>query len=127
MSDSRAGPFVLERPLATRAMGEVWAAVHEPSGAPVALKFLARKHATDPRAVAAFRAEARALAPSSIPASCASTTTGSPKGGVPFFAMERAPGGTLADLGARDDVTAILLSLLDALAHVHARGLVIAT
>jgi hypothetical protein len=40
------GPFVLERPLATRAMGEVWAAVHEPSGAPVALKFLARKHAT---------------------------------------------------------------------------------
>src|SRR6185436_7525468 len=124
MSDSRVGPFVLERPLATRAMGEVWAAVHEPSGVPVAVKFLARKHATDPRAVAAFRAEARALAAVEHPGVVRIHHYGIAEGGVPFFAMERAPGGTLADLGSRDDVPAVLLSLLDALAHVHARGLV---
>jgi hypothetical protein len=124
MSDSRVGPFVLERPLATRAMGEVWAAVHEPSGVPVALKFLARKHATDPRAVAAFRAEARALAIVDHPGVVRIHHYGIAEGGVPFFAMERAPGGTLADLGIRDDAPAILSSLLDALAHVHARGLV---
>jgi len=124
MSDSRVGPFVLERPLATRAMGEVWAAVHEPSGVPVAVKFLARKHATDPRAVAAFRAEARALAAVEHPGVVRIHHYGIAEGGVQFFAMERAPGGTLADLAARDDVPAILLSLLDALAHVHARGLV---
>jgi hypothetical protein len=124
MSDSRVGPFVLERSLASRAMGEIWAAVHEPSGTPAALKFLARKHATDPRAVAAFRAEARALATVEHPGVVRIHHYGIAEGGVPFFAMERAPGGSLAELGARDDVTAILLSLLDALAHVHARGLI---
>ena len=124
MSDSRVGPFVLERPLATRAMGEIWAAVHESSSSPVALKFLARKLTTDPRAVAAFRAEARALATVEHPGVVRIHHYGIAEGGTPYFAMERAPGGSLADFASRDDVRAILLSLLDALAHVHARGFV---
>jgi hypothetical protein len=124
MSESRVGPFVLERPLATRAMGEVWAALHEPSGSPVALKLLARKLTTDPRAAEAFRLEARALATVEHPGIVRIHHYGVAGTGTPFFAMERAVGGTLADLGARDDVRAILLSLLDAVAHIHARGLI---
>ena len=35
------GPFVLERPIGSGGMGEVWRAVHVASGVPVAIKVIA--------------------------------------------------------------------------------------
>ncbi|MCA9539861.1 MAG: AAA family ATPase, partial [Myxococcales bacterium] len=119
-------------------MGEVWAARHRAGGEAVAVKVITDSRALKPRFQAAFRNEARAMAGMQHPGiarvydfgridtSTAIEANGAlPDGGL-YLAMER--------LGVRLDVhdltrgwpglRTVLLDLLDALAHAHARGLV---
>jgi serine/threonine protein kinase len=93
--------------------------------------------ARDPRAVAAFRAEVRAVARLDHPgvvlvldcgevsAEAAAASRDRLVAGSPFLAMELLRGRTLADRAdglAWSGVAASLTSLLEALAHAHARG-----
>jgi len=131
------GDFDLIEPLGRGGMAEVWEAVHRPHGARVAVKVVTEELARDPGAVAAFREEVRAVARLDHPGvvlvlDCGEVTpeaeaasAGRLVAGSPFLAMEVLRGGTLSDRaeGLRwSGVKAILRSLLEALAHAHARG-----
>ncbi len=131
------GEFDLLEPLGRGGMAEVWSAVHRPHGAKVAVKVVTEALARDPGAVAAFREEVRAVARLDHPGvvlvlDCGEVTPeaeaasdGRLVAGSPFLAMELLRGGTLSDRaeGLRwSGVKAILRSLLEALGHAHARG-----
>src|SRR5688500_13818028 len=133
------GPFTLLAPLGAGGMGEVWAAVHGPSDAPVAVKVLTAAFAREPVFVRAFRNEVRATAALDHPSIVAvldhgevseaadAASDGRLQAGSPYLVMERVDGGSLADvLGNHpwDDLRRDLLVVLDALAHAHARGVV---
>ena len=129
------GPFRLEAPIGHGGMGVVWSATHRSQGLPVAVKVLSGDRARQPSAVAAFRREVLAVARLShagivqvldygqIPADIAADSRLEP--GSPYLVMELASGGTLAERRGRarwPEVRGILLAMLDALAHAHARG-----
>lgn len=133
------GPFSLLAPIGSGGMGQVWAADHVDSGRRVAVKVLTELRATDRRFRRAFRNEARAVAALSHPhivgihdvgeideeASRASANR--LVAGAPYLVMEFVGGGTLSDrrgLVGWAELRAILNTLLDALAHAHARGVV---
>lgn len=133
------GAFQLHEPLAKGGMGHVWAGVHQASGAAVAVKFLTHKSASDPRFRAAFRNEVRSVAGLDHPHIATVYDHGEvteqaheQSGGAlplhaPWLAMELVSGGTLHDFAGRlgwFEVRHIALSLLDALAHAHARGVI---
>jgi eukaryotic-like serine/threonine-protein kinase len=120
-------------------MGEVFAAVHEESGTPVALKVMKGQHSRKPAYLRAFREEVRSMARLDHPglimildlgevdAEAEAATDGVLHAGSPWMAMERASGGSL--LRARKSlpfqtVKLLLVSLLDALSHAHARGVI---
>jgi serine/threonine protein kinase len=118
---------VLGDVLATGGMG----AVHDGQwdGRPVAVKVLAPAHAREEAYVRAFRTEARAMATLDHEAIVAVLALGrfetGPHAGCPYVVMERADG-NLVDACGRHPwpwVAARLLSLLDGLAHAHARGI----
>ncbi len=120
-------------------MGEVWRAVHRTQGVAGAVKFMTPKHARDPKFQASFREEVRAMARLAHPgiitifdcgqvdkdlaeASCGYVTAGSS-----YLAMELAHH-TLLDLDKTHlnwtHTRNILLNILDALAHSHARSVI---
>ena len=120
-------------------MGEVWAATHRLLGIPVAIKFLTDEGLRELDFVQAFRTEVRAVAALDHPAivrvhdfgevgrDTAAATEGQVPEGSPWLAMERVGGGTLAPLVGRlrwAEVRSVVLSLLDALGHAHARDVV---
>ncbi len=135
----RLGPFELEAPMGRGGMGEVWAARHVQQQTPVAVKLLTADAAREARFRAAFRNEVRASAsldhpnivlvydhgevdPQAELASSSRLATG-----TPYLAMEMVSGGTLVSLAGRlgwVELRHIVLSLLDALAHAHARGVI---
>jgi tetratricopeptide (TPR) repeat protein len=131
------GSFTLERPLARGGMGEVWRARHA-SGTPAAIKVLTPDRAGRDRWMDGLQAEIRAVAGLDHPhivwihdaGTVASVEADRSRGrliaGGPWFAMELADGGTLRDrrVGSWDDTRRLLASLLRALAHAHARGIV---
>jgi eukaryotic-like serine/threonine-protein kinase len=138
----RLGSFVLRDALGRGGMGEVWRADHEAQGIEVAIKVLAYERARRPSSVGAFRSEVRAVAALSHPAvvhvfdhgrveeDAARRSGGQLAEGSPWLAMELASAGSLvpwAD-GRRGPVSwleerALLLRILDGLAHAHARSL----
>lgn len=134
------GAFQLLAPLAQGGMGEVWSARHRGSGLPVALKVITAKSACDPRFLRLFDREARAMAGLDHPniarildygqvtASAEHETLGRLREGLPYLAMEYASGGdlkaNLPDLNHWAAVRDVLMSLLDALAHAHAHGVI---
>ena len=133
----RLGEFLLESPLGRGGVGEVWRATHVGTGLPVAIKVLTCSRAHRTGIHRAFSDEARAVAGlhhpgivwvfehGQVPDAAAEASGGRLAGGSPFLAMELADGGTLADgpaLTEFDDLRAILGSLLSALGHAHARG-----
>ncbi len=133
------GPFDLLRPLGRGGMAEVWEGLHRVHGTPVAIKVLTGKGARTPSFRAAFRNEARAAAGldhpnilrvydhGEIPPEVERLTEGSLRAGDPFLVMELATGGSLARLCGQLDwptVRRILLGILEALAHAHARGVI---
>jgi serine/threonine protein kinase/tetratricopeptide (TPR) repeat protein len=123
-------------------MGEVWAATHRDTGRPVAVKIITDRGARDDRFQAAFRAEVRAAARLRHPGIVRVFDHGVVEVGAaehgrrvltpgcPYLVMERVDGGTLREPAAGDlaldwrRIRTLLLDLLDALAHAHARGVV---
>ena len=133
----RLGPFELDAPMGHGGMGEVWSARHVRQGTPVAVKFLTGDAARESSFRAAFRNEVRASASLDHPHIVlvydhgevdpqAELASGSRLAtGTPYLAMEMVSGGTLVSLAGRlgwVEMRHIVLSLLDALAHAHARG-----
>ena len=129
------GPFELHRRVGLGGMGEVWRGVHAAQGVPVAVKILNLPRVNPDRFLRDFQGEVRAMAGLSHPAIVQIYDYGRlPPGGLgalsagrPFLVMEWVEGGTLRApmIGAPwSRVRALLLTLLDALAHAHARGLI---
>ncbi len=133
------GPFVLESPLGRGAMGEVWRGRHEAQQVPVAVKILHARFARELRYRAAFRREVRAVAGLNHPGvvhvlDCGEITAraaqraGDPTlFNRPYLVMELASGGSIDRLDRPmrwPQMRAVALSLLDALAHAHARGVI---
>ncbi len=120
-------------------MARVWQAVHVGQGVPVALKIIAPDMLRDPHIAAALRNEVRAVASLDHPGivwvydhgevdgAASRASGGALREGSAWLAIEFASGGSLARIrrplrwAALRDVA---LSLLDALAHAHARGVV---
>src|SRR5688572_30615768 len=134
----RLGPYDVFRQLGRGGMGVVWEARLRASDELVALKVLTAAGAADPAFVALFENEARSVAALDHPnivtildygrvPDADADGAGLPAG-TPFLAMEVAIGGTLSDPGpvdrSWDGVRALLLALLSALGHAHARGVV---
>lgn len=127
-------------------MGQVFRGVHARSRTPVAVKVLAGERAIDPGFCAAFRDEVRAAASLDHPAivmlfdqgtvtlAAERATKKQLTAGAPYLVMELVAHGTLVDLVRRSDgaaralslstLRAVLLDVLDALAHAHARGVI---
>ncbi len=133
------GPFVMTAPVAGGGMGQVWKGHHETTGVPVAVKVVREELARVPQHVATFRNEVRAMARLDHPciltvldygevdAIAAAASRGSLLEGSPYLVMEYAGGGSLKGLTRRlgwADARRVLLSLLDALAHAHAQGVI---
>ncbi len=112
-------------------MGEVWAARHRASGQHVALKVLRQEGADQVRLRDALELELRAVALLDHPnivqlLDFGEVEQGNPQlpPGSPFLVLEYIDGGPLALSGLSwPRVRAVLLDVLDGLAHAHARGL----
>jgi tetratricopeptide (TPR) repeat protein len=121
----RIGAFEVAGPIGRGGMATVWAAVHAPTGAPVALKVLRPGHGdplVEARAVAALHHPnvVRVVDYGRLP-----VPLGQADAGAPYLVMERAEA-TLARrapidwVGVRDALTHVLRGL----AHAHVRGIV---
>ena len=137
MRGVRLGPFRLEQPIGRGGMGEVWRAEHDSSKLPVAVKIL--QEPWQPAWNEAFAHEVRAAAALSHPhivtildygqvdSRAHEASEGRLEVDRPYLAMELAEGtledGWLADEGW-PELRRILLAILDALSHAHARGVV---
>ena len=119
-------------------MGQVWRGIHEGQMVPVAVKVITASHARNPEYLEAFNAEVRAVAglehPSivmvfdhgEITQAVEDISQGALRAGSPYLVMEYASLGSLGGLQGNvewDELEAILIELLDALSHAHARGL----
>ena len=139
LSGHALGPFGLEKKVGTGANGDVWFGRHTTSRLPVAIKVLKPELMMNERALLSFRNEVRAVAQLEhpnivtvyehgvVPLQLELDTGGEVASGSPFLIMEWASGGTLDDLPKPDTwpkLRATLLTLLDALAHAHAGGVV---
>jgi eukaryotic-like serine/threonine-protein kinase len=131
------GHYTLVRPIAKGAMGEVWEARHTDTGVPLAVKCL--RDEQDDWAESAFRNEVRATAaldhPSivavydegAVPEETAAASEGRLVEGRPYLVMELVDGKPLQGRVGRlgwPVLQDLLLQLLDALAHSHARGVI---
>lgn len=140
MSTLLLGRFELHEPLGKGGMGRVLRAVHRPDGASVAVKVMTAAAASEPDFRSDFRAEVRAVASLDHPAivrvldhgeideAAAARSRGELRAHTPWLAMELASGGTFdrwasgADVLSWPDLCSVLLTILDGLAHAHARG-----
>lgn len=136
-TDLRLGPFRLTRMLGKGGMGAVWGGVHAREGIPVAVKVLHRKYTGHSWFLESFATEVRAVARLQHPnivvvldhGKVGHDAAGLAAHGVgpasPWLAMEQVPGESLGraakDLAWRD-LRRVFRSLLEALAHAHARG-----
>lgn len=135
----RLGSFLLERPIARGGMAEVWRGVHEREELPVAVKVLTGPRARDPAFVGALKNEIHAVARlnhpgvilvydrGSVDAAAAAASAGRLVEGSPWFAMEMCTHGALSPRRFPlpwPTTRTLLLSLLAALAHAHARGVI---
>ncbi|MCA9526852.1 MAG: serine/threonine protein kinase, partial [Myxococcales bacterium] len=137
MAGISVGPFELHRRVGAGAMADVWQGVHRDEGLPVAVKVVTARDGPDPRFRHLFAQEVRAVArlyhpgivrlldygelPAELPAGVDLPAE------APYCVMEWVPGGSLAGHGGRltyPQIRGILLALLDALGHAHARGVV---
>jgi len=133
------GPYRLRRAIASNPFSEVWAASHGPTQRAVAVKVLSAASARDRRDLKAFRSEIRNTAALSNPniihpyesghvdQLAARASGGRVEEGAPYLVMELCTGGTLDEIKrpfAWRELKQVLMALLDALAHMHARGIV---
>src|SRR4051812_26729458 len=133
------GPFLLDRCIGRGGMAEVWSGVHAAQGVPVAVKVMTAERAREASFRDSFRNEVQAVASLDHPgivrvfehgemgADAEEISRGLLLKGSPTLAMELADNtlpGFLADGLGWPRLRQILLALLDALAHAHARGVV---
>ena len=122
----KVGAFELRSIIGRGAMAEVHRAVHQSQGVPVAVKVLDAEKAAAPRFQRMLYNEARAMAGLHHPGIAMVYDIGRTTSGSPWIALEMASGGSLEDLVEVGlpwpDLKELLLALLDALAHAHARG-----
>lgn len=133
------GQFHLEGVIGRGGMGEVWKGRHVDEGVAVAVKVVTTQAAREASAIEAFRREIRAVAGLEHPAivsvfdhgevdeQTALSSGGQLSAGSPFLVMEFATHGSLSNVSGQLDwrgCRRILLALLDALAHAHARSVV---
>lgn len=133
------GPFDLLKPIGKGSMGVVWEGVHRSQGLPVAVKVLTTVGAQDETFRQAFANEVRAVARLHHPSiirlldygntdeSLFSASNGQIASGSQYYAMELATGGTLPRPKSPLpwlQMRFLLLELLDALAHAHARDVI---
>jgi eukaryotic-like serine/threonine-protein kinase len=137
-SPARLGQIELEPdPIGEGAMGRVWRGLHLPTGREVAVKVATSAADRTDDARAAFAREARMVAALRHPAIVQILDYGAVgvqeshpalQEGCPYLVMELADAGTLAkharDFHTWDQVQEVLLVLLNALAHAHARSVV---
>jgi len=124
-------------------MGEVWGGTYPVQEVPVAVKVVTRELAFDERVLAALRNEVRIAAgfdhpfvvrlyeQGEVDARAEAASGGKLAAGSPYVAMELVGGGSLRQQARPEAppltwpaLRGLLLDLLDALAHVHARGYV---
>lgn len=117
-------------------MGVVWKGVHRETGVPVAVKVITRAALLDERVRTSFQNEVRAVAglghpgivwvfdSGDVDAEAAQASDGKLVAGGPYLAMEHASGGTLHGWTPPhwDAAREMILQVLDALGHAHARG-----
>ena len=135
----RVGAFHVTRRVARGGMSEVWLGHHRLYRHHAAIKVLAPAFADDDELRAQLRTEVRAMAGLDHPgiatvldtgvvdAVAAEQTGGAMVAGSPWLAMTWLPHGDLSRLGAPlpwGVAQPLLLDVLDALAHAHARGVV---
>jgi serine/threonine protein kinase/tetratricopeptide (TPR) repeat protein len=133
------GPFELFAMVGKGGMGEVWRGIHHASQAPVAVKVIAQDRSLDEDFIHAFVQEVHAVAALNhpgiirvfdhglIPTSTAQQSQGRLVAASPWLGMEFAPCGSLdaaPRLTSWPQLRTLLLSVLAALAHAHARGIV---
>ena len=125
------GRYRLQERLGAGGMASVWLGIDERLGRPVAVKIVADTLAGDEQWVRRFNREARAAASLSH-RGVVSVFDYGVEDGRPYLVMEYVPGGTLAQRlgangepanGALPDPEAVAEELLDALAAVHAAGI----
>lgn len=133
------GAFELHSRLGQGGMGEVWRGVHRGQQVPVAVKLLTTSLARKATFRTAFRNEVRAAAGlehphivmvfdyGTVDERTQEASEGALRAGTPWLAMELAEDGSLEErrhVRSWRQLRTVLLSLLDALAHAHARGVV---
>ncbi len=128
------GAFEVFETIGTGGMGTVRHGRHRTTGVPVAVKFLAPASAWGRAAKRMFRTEVRAVASLDHPGIVLVLDHGEvPDGtadvaaGTPYLVMELCSGGTLGrhrGVLGWPRIRPLLLSLLSALGHAHARGVV---
>ncbi|TXD35479.1 protein kinase [Lujinxingia vulgaris] len=131
--------FTLNRPLGRGGMGEVWHATHNPTATEVAIKIITSKRATDPHFLKSFHHEVRSVArlshPGIIRVFDTATVTAAEAAQAPSLLTPESPylvmelaAGSLREISGHAlnfaQQRAILLAILDALAHAHARGVI---
>ncbi len=128
----------MDAPLREGGMGEVWSGRHTESGLPVAIKVLMSDRTRDAEFIAAFRREVRAVAALDHPgiikvyeygtldAAAAQQAPEKLVVGSPYLVMELAESCLVDKVPVSDweDLKALTLTLLGALAHAHAHGLI---
>ncbi len=139
MTAIRLGPFELHRRVGKGAMGQVWAGRHGASGADVAVKVLGGEQGHSAKARQSLRNEIHAVAGlnhpgivmllehGQIPDAVHHASGGQLRAASPYLVMEYASGGSLDGIPLPltwSVLKSVLLSLLDALAHAHARGVI---
>lgn len=133
------GPFEIQERLGSGGMARVWRGVHRQQQVPVAIKVMDGQFALQSAYRSAFREEIRAIAGfhhpgiiwvfdhGTISRETSDASNRALPHGAPYLAMELASGGSLRDMEEALSWTQLrstLVSLLDALAHAHARGVI---
>jgi serine/threonine-protein kinase len=117
--------YRLERMLGRGGMAAVWLGQDEVLERPVAVKVLSDTIAGDPGFVARFRREAQVAARLSHP-NLVGVYDFSEEGERPYLVMQFVPGENLAahlERGAEVDCEQLARELLEAVAHIHAAGI----
>ncbi|HMG21913.1 MAG TPA: serine/threonine-protein kinase [Kofleriaceae bacterium] len=128
-TDHTVGGWQLGSVLGRGAMGEVYEARHAATGGAAAVKLLRRELLSEPRHVERFIREVQVASAIDSPHVVRVIEAATPADGLPFLAMERLRGETLAEILQRDALTGVdlaemLAQLGRAFEHARAAGVV---